>query len=148
MSVNSVIVVGRVGRDAETRYTQADVPVANFSIATSERWTDKRSGEKREKTTWHRISCFGALADLAGEHVRKGDLIGIEGKLEPRKWVDKNDIERETVEILASKINFFGVRGSESGGEQSDARPGSGGRRTRSAATVTDDNGFDDDIPF
>ena len=112
-SVNKVIIVGNLGRDPEIRYTTSGTAVCNFSLATSETFKDK-AGEKQEKTEWHNIQCWGKLAELAGEYLAKGKTIYLEGRLQTRKWQDKNGVDRYTTEIVAEKIQFLSPKG-ESG---------------------------------
>lgn len=125
-SINSVTILGRLGRDPEVRSTGSGTAVANFSVATSEKWKDKNSGQSQEKTTWHKVAVFGRLAEVVGEYARKGDQIAIQGKLENRQWEDKDGNKRESVEILAQNITFLG---SKSSGQREQA-------------------GFDDEVPF
>lgn len=140
--LNQVVLIGRVGRDAEVRYTGSDVAVANFSIATSETWKDKQTGEKREKTQWHRISVFGRLAEVAGEYIRKGDLISVQGKIEYRKY-EKDGVEKDSTEILASAFQFLAK--SNNGEERTETRTKGRGGDNRARDTEPD---FGDDIPF
>lgn len=113
-SVNKVILVGRVGKDPEVRYLQDGNPLASLSLATSETWKDK-TGEKQEKTEWHRVVLFGKTAEVAGQYVQKGALIYIEGKLKTRKWTDKEDQDRYTTEIHVDRMQILGdgKRGAE-----------------------------------
>jgi len=108
--VNRVILLGNLGKDPEIRYTSNGSAIANFSIATSESWNDKNSGEKVEKTEWHRIVAFGKLAEIIGEWLKKGSQVYIEGKLQTRKWEDKDGNARETTEIVASEMQMLGGR--------------------------------------
>lgn len=105
--MNKVILIGNLGRDPELRYTPDGTPVANFSIATSERWKDKTTGEKREKTEWHRIVAWRRLAEICNEYLTKGRQVAIEGKLRTRSW-EKDGITRYTTEIIASDVQFLG----------------------------------------
>jgi len=107
--VNKVILVGNLGNDPELRYTRGGTPVCNFSIATSDQWTDKESGEKREKTEWHRIVAWRRLAEICGEYLNKGRQVYIEGKLQTRSW-EKEGITRYTTEIVAADVQFLGAR--------------------------------------
>ena len=152
MSVNKVILVGRLGQNPEVRYTPSGAGVANFSIATNESWTDK-SGQKQERTEWHRVVFFGRLAEIAGEYLKKGAQIYIEGRLQTRKWQDKDGHDRYTTEIVANDMQMLGSR-SGAGMPNSDgfnqdqpaasAAPAAG-KKAASTATAGD---FDDDIPF
>ena len=107
--VNKVILVGNLGNDPEVRYTNDGTPVCNFSIATSDQWTDKESGEKKEKTEWHRIVAWRKLAEICGEYLSKGRQVYVEGKLQTRSW-EKEGITRYTTEIVASDVQFLGAR--------------------------------------
>lgn len=140
--VNRVTLVGYLGQDPETRYLQNGDAVTNINVATSEKWTDKGTGEVKEKTEWHRIVMWRRLAEVAAEYLRKGSLVYIEGKLQTRKWTDKDDNDRWTTEIVANQMQMLGGKGN--GGSKSEPRepPSS----TSSQKATTDD--FDDDIPF
>jgi len=107
--VNKVILIGNLGKDPELRYTPDGTPVANFSIATSDSWVDKQSGEKREKTEWHRIVAWRRLAEICSEYLTKGRQVFIEGKLQTRSW-EKDDVTRYTTEIIARDVQFLGRR--------------------------------------
>ncbi len=155
-SVNKVILVGNLGRDPETRYMPDGGAITNFSIATTDTWKDK-SGEKQEKTEWHRISTFQRLAEIAGEYLKKGSQVYIEGRLQTRKWTDKDGVEKYTTEIIADKMQMLGSRqgmGSDGGGGDS-ARSSSGGAPSGAAKPAASAKGgaakfddFEDDIPF
>lgn len=110
--VNKVILIGRLGRDPEVRYTSDGTAVANFSIATSREWNDKTSGEKREQTEWHRIVAFRRLGEICGEYLTKGSQIYIEGRLQTREWQDKEGNKRYTTEIVADQMQMLGSRGA------------------------------------
>jgi len=142
--VNKVIVVGNLGQDPETRYMPSGDAVTNISVATSESWKDKQSGEKKERTEWHRIVMFGRLAEIAAEYLHKGSQVYIEGKLRTNKWKDKDGNDRYTTEIIADQMQMLGGKGAQSGEtsrrEQPNHKPAS---RPQSGP---DD--FDDDIPF
>lgn len=139
-SINKVIVVGRVGRDAEVRYAGNGNAVANLSVATSESWTDKGSGEKREETEWHRVVLFGKSAEIAGRYATKGALVGVEGKLKTKKWTDKDGVEKYTTEILADRLQLLGGGARE---DRSNDRPAEPQRKpTQSVEDMSDD------IPF
>ena len=157
--VNKVILVGNLGRDPEIRYTPNGAAVANITVATSESWKDKQSGEQQERTEWHRVVFFNRLAEIVGEYLKKGSQIYLEGKLQTRKWQDQSGQDRYTTEIVGSEMQMLGGRGGAmSGGGSSDefdqSRPSSGGTQQRSPAgggaapapSAFDD--FDDDIPF
>ena len=147
--VNKVILVGNLGRDPEVRYSPNGSAVANVTIATSESWKDKNSGEKQERTEWHRIVFFGRLAEIAGEYLKKGAQIYVEGRLQTRKWQDKEGHDRYTTEIVANDMQMLGSRGGA--GAPSEPMPeaataDSGPARGGSAKSGGAD--FDDDIPF
>ena len=110
--LNKVILIGNLGRDPEVRYTPDGTAVANFSIATSDEWTDKGTGEKQERTEWHRIVAFRRLGEICGEYLSKGRQVYIEGKLQTREWQDKEGNKRYTTEIVASQMLMLGPRGS------------------------------------
>ena len=137
--LNKVMIIGRLGKDPEMRYTADGVAIANFSIATSEDWKDKNTGEKREKTEWHRIVAFRRLAEVCGEYLTKGKQVYIEGKLQTRAW-EKDGVKRYTTEILADKMQFL------------DTKSDSGSQGAAASDTAAYDNYInsqsDDDIPF
>lgn len=140
--VNKVLLIGRLGRDPEVRYTPDGTAIANFSIATSEEWKDKKTGEKQERTEWHRIVAFRRLGEICGEYLSKGRQVYIEGRLQTRDWQDKDGNKRYTTEIVASQMQMLGSRdmgdnSGASGFKKNDIPPGpelSGSQ--------------DDDIPF
>jgi single-strand DNA-binding protein len=152
--VNKVILVGNLGRDPEIKYTASGAAIANITIATSESWNDKQSGEKVEKTEWHRVVAFQRLAEIMGEYLKKGSQVYIEGKLQTRKWQDQNGQDRYSTEVVASDMQMLGSRGGEGGGSQ----PNTGGgfrskpqpqQQQQQAAPASSGGGFDDDdIPF
>jgi len=115
--INKVILVGNLGQDPEVRYTTSGSAVTNISVATAESWKDKNTGEKVEKTEWHRVVFFGRLAEIAGEYLRKGSQVYIEGKIQTRKWQDQNNQDRYTTEIVANELQMLG--GTPSGGQGS-----------------------------
>ena len=158
--INKVILVGNLGQDPDVRYTANGAAVANISIATTEQWTDKQSGQKQERTEWHRVVLFGRLGEIAGEYLRKGSQVYIEGKLQTRKWQDQGGQDRYTTEIVANDMQMLGgTAGGGSRGGASDFNQGGGAPRPQS---VPQQNGgpapapaggsnfddFDDDIPF
>lgn len=143
--VNKVILIGNLGRDPEVRYTPNGVAVANVTIATSEAWKDKTSGETQEKTEWHRVVMFNRLGEIAGEYLRKGSKVYIEGRLQTRKWQDKTSgQDRYTTEIVADSMQMLDSKGG--GAPSMDA--GSEKSADMSHATAPVDASFDDDIPF
>ncbi len=151
--VNKVILVGNLGQDPEVKYMPSGQAVCNISIATTDSWSDKATGEKQERTEWHRVVFFRRLAEIAGEYLRKGSQVYIEGRLQTRKWQDQSGADRYTTEIIANEMQMLGGRGASSGGGF-DAPPMDegfgGGSSSKSAAkpapSTADD--FDDDIPF
>jgi len=154
--VNKVILIGNLGADPETRSMPSGMTVANIRIATSESWKDKQSGEQKERTEWHNVAMFGRLGEIAGEYLRKGSQVYIEGSLRTRKWQDKEGRDRYTTEVIASDMQMIGGRGGSGGGGGGGGSGGgsSGGGyepRERSAAPEPSGVGaeaFDDDIPF
>jgi single-strand DNA-binding protein len=142
-SVNKVILVGNLGRDPEMRYMPSGDAIANFSIATTDSWKDKQ-GQKQERTEWHRISMFGKLAEIAGQYLKKGAPVYIEGRLQTRKWTDKdNEIERQATEIIADRMQMLGSRSGVSGDSYSANDDPDGSTATHSSV---DD--LESDIPF
>ena len=109
-SVNKVIIVGNLGRDPETRYMPNGEAVTNIAVATTESWKDKNSGEKKELTEWHRVTFYRRLAEVAGQYLKKGSQVYIEGRLQTRKWTDKENVERYTTEIIADTMQMLGSR--------------------------------------
>jgi len=163
-SVNKVILVGNLGRDPETRYATSGAAICNITIATSRQWKDKTSGEKREETEWHRVVFYDRLAEIAGEYLKKGRPVYVEGRLKTRKWTDKEGQDRYTTEIIAEEMQLLGSREGGGGGGGGDVEfAGGGERRERSGggsagegggtkggsgARTSTPNDFDDDIPF
>jgi len=168
--VNKVILVGNLGADPEMRHTGGGTAICSFNLATTESWTDKQSGEKQERTEWHRVKIFGRLAEIAGEYLKKGRQVYIEGSLRTDKYTDKQGIERYSTDIIASDMQMLGGPGGEgsAGGGYQRERPQGGQRQgggsygggqsrggdygnapRQSPAPGPADNGFaDDDIPF
>ncbi|HZQ62907.1 MAG TPA: single-stranded DNA-binding protein [Casimicrobiaceae bacterium] len=157
-SVNKVILIGNLGADPETRFLPSGEAVCNIRIATTEKWKDRASGEMKEATEWHRVSLFGRQAEVAGEYLKKGSPVYIEGSLRTRKWQDKEGKDQYTTEVRADRMQLLGSRGGSGGdvdfasGGGAPARSGAGASATRGGASgggkkpATDD--FDDDIPF
>jgi len=160
-SVNKVILLGNLGRDPETRYTTGGDAVTNLNIATSEQWKDK-SGEKQERTEWHRVVLFGRQAEVAGEYLKKGRSVYIEGRLQTRKYTDKDGVEKYSTEVVGDRMQLIGGSRESSGGDV-EFNAGSGGgtparRETAGAGAPAGSKGagaakknvddFDDDIPF
>lgn len=147
--VNKVILVGNLGKDPEVRYAPNGGAVANITLATSESWKDKTSGEKQEKTEWHRVVFFGKLAEIAGEYLKKGAQIYVEGRLQTRKWQDKEGKDRYTTEIVAGELQMLGSRAGAGG--TGDSFNQDVGYEEKPAAAKSANSGvadFDDDIPF
>lgn len=171
-SVNKVIIVGNLGRDPEVRYSADGAAICNVSVATTSQWKDKASGDRREETEWHRVVFYGRLAEIAGEYLKKGRSIYLEGRLKTRKWTDKDNIERFTTEIVADQMQMLGGRddaaggggggnyggGRSGGGDYGDSAPAprqmpqqrqqapqQSAPRPSQAANLAD---MDDDIPF
>lgn len=129
-SVNKVILVGNLGKDPETRYAPSGDAICNITLATTDTWRDKASGEKREATEWHRVVFFGKLAEIAGQYLRKGSQVYVEGSLRTRKWQDKDGQDRYTTEIRADEMKMLGSRQGMGGGDESARNDGGfgGGR--------------------
>ena len=138
--INKVILVGSLGADPETRYTAGGTAITSLSIATSEQWTDKQSGQKQERTEWHRVKLFGRLAEIAGEYLKKGRQVYVEGSLRTDKYTDKQGVERYSTDIIASELQMLGGMGGE---RQSSSKPQHG--RAPDYASVGND--FEDDLP-
>ena len=155
-SVNKVIIVGNLGRDPETRYMPDGGAITNISVATTEKWKDK-NGEMQEKTEWHRVAFFGKLAEIAGEYLKKGSQVYVEGRLQTRKWQDKDGADKYTTEIVANQMQMLGSRQGMGGGRGAEApeaaEGGGGGGSARPASKPAAKSGgkfddFEDDIPF
>ena len=144
--INKVILVGNLGSDPEVRYMPNGNAVANVSVATSESWRDKESGERQERTEWHRVVLFNRLGEIAGEYLKKGSKVYIEGSLRTRKWQDKNGQDRYTTEIVGSDMQMLDARGGSGGGDFASAPAPSSMSAPAPAPAGSDD--FDDDIPF
>lgn len=145
--VNKVILIGNLGKDPEVRYSPNGGAVANVTIATSESWKDKNTGEQVEKTEWHRVVFFRRLAEIVGEYLKKGSKVYIEGKLQTRKWQDKDGQDRYTTEIVANEMQMLDSRGG--GSASFNQEPAGAGRPAAAAAPEPMPAGdFDDDIPF
>ncbi len=151
--INKVILVGNLGQKPEVKYASNGNAIANLSVATSESWTDKNTGQKQEKTEWHRVSLFGKLAEIAGQYLDKGSKVYVEGKLQTRKWQDKSGADRYTTEVVVSGFNGTLQMLDRRDGPSMGGAPQAGGQQAPRQAPVQDpitpvDNGFDDDIPF
>jgi single-strand DNA-binding protein len=140
--INKAIIVGRLGRDPEMRYTPDGTAVANFSVATSEEWKDKNSGEKKERTEWHRIVAWRRLGEICGEYLSKGRQVYVEGKLQTRSW-EQDGVTRYSTEIVATDVQFLGGRDDAGGGRPARSQPADKGYPEPPIA-----NTRDDDIPF
>jgi single-strand DNA-binding protein len=148
-SVNKVILIGNLGADPETRYLPSGDAVANIRIATSEKWKDK-SGEQQEHTEWHRVAFFGRLAEIAGEYLKKGSPVYVEGRIRTRKWQDKEGQDRYSTEIVATDMKLLGSRGGGSepmAREPAPATAEAGGTKARAKGGGAFEQ-MDDDIPF
>jgi len=149
-SVNKVILIGNLGKDPETRYMPNGEAVTNITLATTETWKDK-SGEKQEKTEWHRVTFYRKLAEIAGEYLKKGRPVYVEGRLETRKWTDKAGVERYTTEIIASDMKMLGSKPGSSSFEVVEREEGTPASTSAKPAAAKSGSGFDDmddDIPF
>jgi len=156
--INKVILVGNLGNDPEVRYTPSGSAVANITIATSDTWKDKNTGQKQERTEWHRVVMFNRLGEIAGEYLKKGAKVYVEGRLQTRKWQDKNGQDRYTTEIIANEMQMLDSRGGsgeftssqQSYGGQQPGRPQQSNNNPPMAEPVGagDFADFDDDIPF
>ena len=159
--INKVILIGNLGADPETRAMPSGTTVANLRIATSESWRDKQTGEQQERTEWHRVAFFGRLAEVAGEYLRKGSQVYIEGSLRTRKWQDKQGNDRYSTEIVGNDLQMLGGRGGGAasapgaGAAASGAAAASGGAGVGASSESEESGGgsgrgddFDDDIPF
>lgn len=152
-SVNKVILVGNLGADPETRYAASGDAICNIRLATTDSWKDKNSGEKREVTEWHRVVLYRKLGEVAGQYLRKGSQVYIEGKIKTRKWQDKDGQDRYTTEIEADTMQMLGSRGQGASDGSSAPAPrsqgnGGGGGPARRPAPSGGMNDFEDDIPF
>ncbi|MCP5286516.1 MAG: single-stranded DNA-binding protein [Burkholderiaceae bacterium] len=164
-SVNKVILIGNLGRDPEVRYAPSGSAICNVTIATSRQWKNKDSGERQEETEWHRVVFYDRLAEIAGEYLKKGKSVYVEGRLKTRKWTDKDGVEKYTTEIVAQEMTMLGGReggggggygGDEGGsmGESRDSRPARSAPAPRAPApkpapkSSTGFDDMDDDIPF
>ena len=127
--VNKVILIGRLGNDPEMRYMPSGEAVANLSIATSENWTDKNTGEKREKTEWHRVVAFRRTAEIIGQYTRKGSKLYVEGKLQTRKWTDNNGVDKYITEIIADSVQLLDSRGDGNRGHDDHSSRGGQGHQ-------------------
>lgn len=141
-SLNKVMLIGNLGRDPEIRYTQGGSAVANFTMATSERWSDAATGERKERTEWHRVVVWGKQAEVVGEYLRKGRQVYVEGNLQTREWTDRDGNKRYTTEVRAQRVQMLG-------GRPGDATPAEPTAPREAGAVAEPDAGYEeDDIPF
>ena len=153
-SVNKVILIGNLGKDPELRYTTGGQAVARFSLATTDRWKDKNSGELQEKTEWHNIVCWARLAETVNQYLKKGQSAYVEGRLQTRQWEDKDQVKRYTTEIVANEVVMLGGgRGAEQGGGYRPAAaaasaPANGADEYAAEGHLPSTEITDDDIPF
>ncbi len=155
--INKVILVGNLGNDPDVRYTASGAAVANVSIATTDSWKDKESGEMQDRTEWHKVVFFGRLAEIVAEYLKKGSQVYVEGRLQTRKWQDKEGHDRYTTEIVAGEMQMLGGRGGSGGGggggnqtqdsSSEDGQTRGGGNNKRQSKPPAEDF-VDDDIPF
>jgi single-strand DNA-binding protein len=151
--INKVILIGNLGADPETRAMPSGMTVANLRLATSEGWKDKQSGEQKERTEWHNVAMFGRLGEIAGEYLKKGSKVYIEGSLRTRKWQDKSGTDRYTTEIIANEMQMLdgrpgGMSGGVHGAERGRQDSGNGEHGQAPPAGNGGGGEFDDDIPF
>jgi len=146
-SVNKVILIGNLGKDPDVRYMPSGDAITNITLATTDNWKDK-NGEKQERTEWHRVAFFGKLAEIAGEYLKKGSQVYVEGRLQTRKWQDKDGQDRYTTEIVADRMQMLGSRGGGNSFEvvERESAPAGGGKPAAKSGGEFDD--FADDIPF
>jgi single-strand DNA-binding protein len=144
--INKVILVGRLGQDPEVRSMPNGNAVANVSLATSESWKDKQTGEAKERVEWHRLSFFGRLAEIAGEYLKKGSKVYVEGQLRTRKWADKQGVDHYTTEIIVAEMQMLDGKPANGGREAEHRTPPTGGKQPPKANYGNDE--FSDDIPF
>lgn len=140
--LNKVMLIGRLGGDPEMRYTGSGSAIANFNLATSERWTDKNTGEKKERTEWHKVTFFGRLAEVIGEYASKGKQVYIEGNLQTEKWQDNNGQDRYTTKVIGREFKLLGSRGDQP------TQPAQTGGFREKPAEAQNGQGQDDNIPF
>ena len=143
--VNKVILIGNLGADPEVRYTPDGAPVANFNLATSESWNDRTSGEKQERTEWHRLVVWRKLAEIAGQYLKKGSRIYVEGKLQTRSWEDQSGQKRYTTEVVVNDMQMLDSRGEGGGGVARDPGPAA---QPEYGPPPGAGGGEDDDLPF
>ena len=149
--INKVILVGNCGQDPETRFSSSGAAITNISLATSETWKDKQTGQQQERTEWHKVVFFNRLGEIAGEYLKKGSKVYIEGSLRTRKWQDKEGQDRYTTEIVGNEMQMLDSRGmsdnSDTGTQNTNSAINVGGSDNKSTESVVSDD-WDDDIPF
>jgi len=148
--VNKVMLIGNLGRDPETRYTQGGTPITSFSVATSESWKDRQSGEQQDRTEWHNVVCFSKLAEIAGEYLHKGSKVYIEGSLRTSNW-ERDGQKHYKTEIIANNLQMLDSRGGGGGGGEGYSEPAAQAQDSASGSQFEPASGaddFDDDIPF
>lgn len=146
--INKVILIGNLGNDPEVRYMPNGQAVANLSVATSESWKDRETGEQKEQTEWHRLVLYRRLAEIAGEYLRKGSKVYIEGKLRTRKWTDQSGADKYTTEVIVDELQMLDRASGDNTGFQPAARQGSAPQAAASPQPAASTAEFDDDIPF
>lgn len=152
--INKVILIGNLGQDPEIRYTSGGMAIATLSLATSESWRDKQTGEHKERTEWHRVVFMGKLAEVAGQHLKKGAQVYVEGKLETRKWRDQSGQERYTTEVLVDSftgvLQMLGGKPQQGSSQKAQSQPPARPAATTSAGQQSNEPPFDydDDLPF
>jgi len=147
-SVNKVILIGNLGRDPEVRYTTGGTPVANFTMATTDKWNDPASGERKERTEWHRVVVWSKQAEIAGEYLRKGRQVYVEGSLQTREWTDRDGNKRYTTEIKAQRFQMLGSRGDDERREPAAATATATAKQAAPAVAEPGPGYDEDDIPF
>jgi single-strand DNA-binding protein len=146
--INKVILIGNLGKDPDTRYMPSGGAVTNVTLATSETWKDRQTGDQQERTEWHNVVFFNKLGEIAGEYLKKGSKVYVEGSLRTRKWQDKNGNDRYTTEIVASDMQMLDSKGGGSSSFGGGSKGGSSSAPEYDAAPAGADAEFDDDIPF
>lgn len=144
--INKVILIGNLGNDPDVRYTSGGAAVTNISLATTDSWKDKETGEQQDRTEWHRVVFFGRLAEIVAEYLRKGSQIYVEGRLQTRKWQDKEGKDRYTTEIVGSEMQMLGSRGSS--GDMDKSAPPPAESQSAPDTKQAESDFVDDDIPF
>jgi single-strand DNA-binding protein len=142
--VNKVMLIGNLGRDPETRFTPEGLAICNITVATSESWKDRKTGEQQERTEWHRVVLYARLAEIASEYLHKGSKVYIEGKIRTNKWQDKSGADRYTTEVMANELQMLDGRSNNAGGNA----PAQKTQQQQQPAMAGGADSFDDDIPF